>query len=77
VHITASTEQTHDKGYVALRPLPVSTDISSSTALAFASGTNNAEYTIPPHTTFFVGYSKDMSMYDNNDTVEIIITEIS
>lgn len=77
VHITASTEQTHDKGYAALRPLPVSTDISGTTALAYASGTNNAECTIPPHTTFFVGYSKDMSMYNNNDTVEIIITEIS
>ena len=77
VHITASTEQTHDKGYAALRPLPVSTGISATTALAFASGTNNAECTIPPHTTFFVGYSKDMSMYNNNDTVEIIITEIS
>lgn len=77
VHITASTEQTYDKGYAALRPLPVSTGISATTALAFASGTNNAECTIPPHTTFFVGYSKDMSVYNNNDTVEIIITEIS
>ena len=77
VHIVASTEQTHDKGYVALRPLPVSTDIYDATALAYASGTETKEYTIPPHTTFFVGYSKDYSVYGNNDTVQINITEIS
>lgn len=77
VSLVASTEQTHDKGYVALRPLPVSTDISSNTTLAFASGTGTAQYTIPPHTTFFVGYSKDFSVYGNNDRVEINITEIS
>lgn len=72
IQINPSTEANYDFGYVSLVPIPRSSEVTSK-ALKYASGTTSQVVTIPAHTEFFLGYSKDVGSSGNNDTVTFAI----
>lgn len=70
INLSASTEDGHDKGYVAHKPIVNSLQVSIE-SLASVSGTSQAQYIAEAGEVVYIGYSKDISLVENDDKITV------
>ncbi len=72
INLYASTEDDYDKGYVAHKPIVNSSQVNSE-ALAYVSGNSQAQYIAEAGEVVYIGYSKDVSNVEGDDTITVEI----
>lgn len=70
ITLSASTETDSDKGYVAHKPL-VSDILIRVASLVFVSGTSQAQYVAEEGEVVYIGYTKDISLVENDDKITV------